>query len=80
MTTYAMKLSGNGQISIPAKVRSRWAVTALTVVDCGDHLVVRPAPADPVRALAGKYAGRVRSTDEIRAAERVADATREMLR
>lgn len=80
MTTYTMKLSGNGQISIPAKVRSRWAVIELTVVDCGDHLVVRPAPADPVRALAGKYAGRVRSTDEIRAEERVADTAREMLR
>ena len=80
MTTYTMKLSGNGQISIPAKVRSRWAVTQLTVVDCGDHLVVRPAPADPVQALAGKYAGRVKSTDELRKAERAADAAREKLR
>ena len=80
MTSHTMKLSVNGQISIPSEVRKRWNVIKMTVVDCGDHLVIRPAPDDPVSALAGKYAGRGPSVDEMRAIARAEDAARDRSR
>lgn len=70
---YVMKVSTNGQVSIPADARARWAVSRVVVVDLGDRVVVRPLPNDPVGSLRGKYAGRGPSSDAARAAARAAD-------
>jgi bifunctional DNA-binding transcriptional regulator/antitoxin component of YhaV-PrlF toxin-antitoxin module len=56
-TSYVMKVSSNGQVSIPADARSRWHVERMLVVDLGDRLVMRPLPDDVVGSLSGKYAG-----------------------
>jgi bifunctional DNA-binding transcriptional regulator/antitoxin component of YhaV-PrlF toxin-antitoxin module len=61
-----MKISSNGQVSLPAEVRSRWKVDRVIVVDLGDKVVMRPALDDPIRALAGKYRGVGPSTEEAR--------------
>ncbi len=74
MSSHVMKVSSNGQISIPAEARARWSVTRVLVVDLGDRVVVRPLPADPVGDLAGKYRGRGPTTDRARADARTADA------
>ena len=56
---HVMKISRNGQVSLPADVRQRWGVERVLIVEVGDHLVVRPLePGDPRIALRGKYAGR----------------------
>lgn len=72
-----MKLSSNGQVSIPAEVRARWQADRMIVVDLGDMIVMRPYPEDPVGSLAGKYAGRGPSTDDARVADRRNDRHRE---
>lgn len=69
-TSYVMKVSRNGQVSIPADARSRWASDRVVVVDLGDRIVLRPLPEDPVGALRGKYRGRGPNADEIRRVER----------
>lgn len=74
-TSYVMKVSSNGQVSIPAEARARWGAERVVVVDLGDRIVMRPMPDDPVRALVGKYRGRGATTKAVRAAER-ADAVR----
>jgi len=51
-----MKISKGGQISVPAGVRSRWRTSTVVIDDRGDHLVVRPAPDDPVEASFGVFA------------------------
>jgi bifunctional DNA-binding transcriptional regulator/antitoxin component of YhaV-PrlF toxin-antitoxin module len=75
-----MKVSRNGQVSIPAATRARWKTDRLVVIDLGDHVVMRPASADPVAEVVGKYAGRRSSSEEMRRAERRADADRERRR
>lgn len=74
-TSYVMKVSSNGQVSIPAEARSRWMVDRVVVVDLGDRVVMRPMPDDAVEALIGKYRGRGPSSTAARATAR-ADATR----
>ena len=64
--SYVKKVSGNGQVSIPAEARARWQVDRVVVVDLGDHIVLRPLPDDPVGALVGKYREQGPSTDEMR--------------
>lgn len=76
-TTYVMKVSSNGQVSIPAEARARWMADRVVVVDLGDRVVMRPLPADPVGALRGKYRGRGPNTTEARAAARAEDERRE---
>jgi AbrB family looped-hinge helix DNA binding protein len=56
-TSYIMKVSQNGQVSIPADVRARWNAERVVVVDLGDRVVLRPMPDDPVSELVGKYQG-----------------------
>ena len=73
-TSYVMKVSSNGQVSIPAEARSRWMTDRVVVVDLGDRIVMRPMPNDAVGALAGKYHGRGPTPTAARAAER-AEAT-----
>lgn len=46
-------ISKGGQISVPAHLRRRWGTDRVIVVDRGDHLVVRPAPVDPIAAAKG---------------------------
>ena len=56
MLSHVMKVSRNGQVSIPATARARWRTERAVVVDLGDRLVIRPLPSDPVDELIGKYA------------------------
>lgn len=64
--SYVMKVSGNGQVSIPAGARARWNADRVVVVDLGDRIVVRPLPAEPIKALRGKHAGRGPNSDVAR--------------
>ncbi len=75
--SYVMKVSSNGQVSIPAEARARWHADRLVVVDLGDRIVMRPLPADPVGSLVGKYRRRGPSTDKSRADARAAEQARE---
>ena len=75
-TTYVMKVSSNGQVSIPAEARARWSADQVVVVDLGDRVVLRPLPDDPIGALRGKYRGRGPSTTEARADARGDDERR----
>ena len=76
----AIRISKGGQVSLPSAIRRRWGVTALTVEDLGDAVVLRPMPADPVGAARGAL-GRARvSLDDARAEERAEDARRERAR
>ena len=75
--TYVMKVSSNGQVSIPAEARARWHVHQVLVVDLGDRIVLRPLSDDPAGSLRGKYRGRGPSTDQARADARAGDAAHE---
>ena len=77
MNSYVMKVSSNGQVSIPAQARARWECDRMLVVDFGDRVVMRPLPPDPQADLDGKYAGRGPSTDQARAEARAEDGARE---
>lgn len=79
-TSHIMKVSRNGQVSIPAETRSRWRTDRVVVVDLGDRVVLRPLPDDPVGALRGKYRGRGPDSDDARRSEREADERRERRR
>ena len=76
-TSYVMKVSSNGQVSIPAEARARWKADQVVVVDLGDRVVLRPLPADPIGDLRGKYKGRGPSSETSRRRSRSDDATRE---
>lgn len=70
-----VRISGGGQISIPAAVRRRWGTGELELFDEGDHLVLRPAgDGDPVAAARGALAGR--TSAELRRAARRDEAGR----
>jgi len=64
--SYVMKVSSNGQVSIPAEARSRWKADRVVAVDLGDRVVLRPMPLDPIADLQGKYKGRGPNTDRAR--------------
>jgi len=57
-TSQVMRVSRNGQVSLPAETRHRWNAEQVLVVDLGDHVVMRPLPEDPAGALYGRYAGK----------------------
>jgi len=69
-----MRISRNGQVSIPAETRSRWNAERVVVVDLGDRVVMRPLVDDPVGELEGKYRGRGPRTDRARQQARRLDA------
>jgi bifunctional DNA-binding transcriptional regulator/antitoxin component of YhaV-PrlF toxin-antitoxin module len=48
-----VRLSKGGQISVPAAIRRRWGGSTFALEDHGDHVVLRPAPDDPVEAARG---------------------------
>lgn len=60
------RITSAGQVSLPAEVRRRWATDQVVLVDHGDHLVVRPAPEDPIAALRGIWRDRGISSKELR--------------
>ena len=75
-TTHLMRVSRNGQVSIPAAARARWAADRVVVVDLGDRIVMRPVDDDPVEAVVGKYAGAGEASDVVRRRERTAERRR----
>lgn len=79
-TNYVMKVSANGQVSIPAEARARWNVEQVVIIDLGDRVVVRPLPDEPVAALKGKYRRRGANSDRIRHQARVEESARERRR
>jgi bifunctional DNA-binding transcriptional regulator/antitoxin component of YhaV-PrlF toxin-antitoxin module len=72
---HVMRVSGNGQVSLPAATRRRWSTGKVLVVDMGDYVIVRPA-ADR-SSLRGKYRGRLPSTDTMRAEARAEESARD---
>ncbi len=73
-TNYVMKVSSNGQVSIPAETRARWRAGQVIVVDLGDRVVMRPLPEEPIADLRGKYRTRGPSTSRARQQARAEDA------
>jgi hypothetical protein len=67
-----LAISKGGQVSVPAAVRKRWRTHAVMAEDCGDHLVLRPAPADPIAAALGAFASEmaVLGSDEAKRLDR----------
>lgn len=79
-SSYVMKVTANGQVSIPAAARNRWRTDRVVVVDLGDRIVMRPTSDDPVGDLVGKYATKGPSTDQARRRTRATDAEAERRR
>ena len=77
---YVMKVSVNGQVSIPAEVRARWNTEKVVIADMGDYIVIGPASENPFDEIVGKYPGRGPSTDEMRRLDREEDARYEAVR
>jgi AbrB family looped-hinge helix DNA binding protein len=70
-----VKVSRNGQVSVPAAVRHRWGTSTVLIIDRGDYAIVRPVPDDPIGALRGAYATTPGpATDAVRASDRAAEA------
>ena len=61
------KITRAGQVSIPAEIRERWAVTNVLIRDEGERLVVEPLPASAIEAVRGILKGRAKG--EITSAE-----------
>lgn len=73
VSTHA-KLTGSGQVSLPAALRRRWSAVAILVIDRGDYAIIRPIPADPIASLKGAHAGPGPSTEDARENERNEEA------
>lgn len=76
-------ISSGGQVSVPAAVRKRWGTRAVLAEDCGDRLILRPAPDDPIAAVRGIFADEMSNgptIEELRAGERAEDAESEQSR
>jgi bifunctional DNA-binding transcriptional regulator/antitoxin component of YhaV-PrlF toxin-antitoxin module len=76
-------ISSGGQISVPAAVRKRWGTRSVLAEDCGDQLVLRPAPDDPIAAVRGIFAEEMSggpTIDELRTGARAEDAELERRR
>jgi len=57
MTMKRLRISAGGQVSVPATVRQRWKTKVVVADDRGDHLILRPAPEDPIEAAMGAFKG-----------------------
>jgi bifunctional DNA-binding transcriptional regulator/antitoxin component of YhaV-PrlF toxin-antitoxin module len=55
MAMKRLRISAGGQISVPAAVRHRWKTRVVVADDRGDHLILRPAPEDPIEAAYGAF-------------------------
>lgn len=75
-------ISSGGQVSIPAAVRRRWGTRAVLAEDRGDHVVLRPAPDDPVAAATGAFAAEIAalSSHEARELDRLEELAAEEAR
>jgi bifunctional DNA-binding transcriptional regulator/antitoxin component of YhaV-PrlF toxin-antitoxin module len=70
-----LKISAGGQVSVPADVRNRWKTKVVVADDRGDHLILRPAPEDPIEAALGAFADLPGPTaDEARRLDREEEA------
>lgn len=74
MQSYSLKISSNGQVSIPAAVRRRWGAARVLVIDKGDRVIVRPLPEDRLGAVIGKYARTTPPSEVLREIARAEDA------
>jgi bifunctional DNA-binding transcriptional regulator/antitoxin component of YhaV-PrlF toxin-antitoxin module len=54
-----LAISKGGQVSVPASVRKRWRTRTVISEDRGDHIVLRPAPSDPVAAAMGAFESQI---------------------
>lgn len=82
---YVMKVSANGQVSIPTEVQARWKAERWTteqvvIADMGDYVAIGPKSENPFDELVGEYPGRGPSTDEMRCMDREEDARYEEVR
>ena len=50
------RITGAGQVSIPAEIRRRWETSRVVIEDEGDRIVVRPISEDTISALHGSLA------------------------
>jgi bifunctional DNA-binding transcriptional regulator/antitoxin component of YhaV-PrlF toxin-antitoxin module len=78
-----LAISSGGQISVPAAVRKRWGTRTVLAEDCGDRLVLRPAPDDPIAAVRGIFADEMSggpTIDELRTGARQEDTELEQRR
>ena len=73
-----LRISKGGQVSVPATVRKRWGTSTVLAEDLGDHLVLRPAPDDPIAAAAGALAEYVRRVPTEVARRRMRDEETEI--
>ena len=71
-----VKLSKGGQISVPAAIRHRWGGSTIALEDHGDHVILRPAPDDPIAAARGdlKDVAGEATSEEMRKEARAEDA------
>ena len=71
-----LKVSKGGQISVPAAIRHRWGGSTIALEDHGDHVVLRPAPDDPIAAARGDLKDVVGgvTSEEMRREARAEDA------
>ena len=77
MDATQVKVSRNGQVSVPAAVRHRWGTATVLVIDRGDYAIIRPVPDDPIESLRGSYAELGPTAEEARSANRIAEAASE---
>lgn len=61
-----MRVTKGGQISIPAAIRHRWGTSTVVLDDQGGHIVIMPAPDDPIAAAEGALAQDLASLDVAR--------------
>jgi bifunctional DNA-binding transcriptional regulator/antitoxin component of YhaV-PrlF toxin-antitoxin module len=80
MNATRVKVSINGQVSVPAAVRHRWGTSTVLIIDRGDYAIVRPVPDDPVEVLRGAYDTPGPTADDARSANRDEEAVAEKRR
>jgi len=80
MSATRVRVSRNGQVSVPAAVRHRWGTATVLVIDRGDYAIIRPVPDDPIGSLRGAHAGPGPVSEEARSADRAAEAAAEKRR
>lgn len=68
-----VKVTRNGQPSLPAGLRHRWQSSAVLVIDRGSYAIVRPVPDDAVTVLGGAPAGPGSTAEQARAVEHASD-------
>lgn len=72
------RVTSAGQLSVPAEIRRRWGASSVLIEDHGDHIVVRPAPEDPIAAARGALKGKLQhSSGELRRLAREDEARAE---